>query len=62
MLKGKRVNQILCVNYLLERLKSLLLEFPVTTDTDTDTAISLSKDFPSVGVLGSMAVSVLSKG
>lgn len=50
------------MNYLLERLKSLLLGFPVTTDTDTDTAISLSKDFPSVGVLGSMAVSVLSKG
>lgn len=44
MLKGKRVNQILCMSYLVERLKSLLLGFPITTDTDTDTAkISLAQ-------------------
>lgn len=62
MLKGKRVNQILCMNYLVERLKSLLLGFPVTTDTDTDSAVSPSKAFPSIGMPGSMAVPVLRKG
>lgn len=62
MLKGKQVNQILCMNYLVERLKSLLLGFSVTRDTDTDTAKSPSKDFSSTSIPGSIAASVLRKG
>lgn len=48
------------MNYLLQRLKSVLLGLPVRTDTDT--AISPFKDYPSTGISGSMAAYALSKG
>lgn len=44
------------MNYLLERLKSPVLELPV------DTAISLFKDYLSISISGSMAAYALSKG
>lgn len=47
------------MNCLLERVKSVMLGLAVTTARDT--AVSLSKDYPSIGISGSMAAYVLSK-